>query len=122
MGTHGSNGSSIDPSTWEGTSSWDKARMMFQLSKPTELLRDVFDLRFLGSGGYGKVFKVRSRVFFLWHVPDSQESVTFASTGCTSPLQAVWRSTPVALKLVPSNSLDLFKSSSFKEALLCKEL
>jgi len=36
--------------------------------------------------------------------------------------QAVWRSAPVAVKLVPSCSAELFKSSSYKEALLCKEL
>jgi hypothetical protein len=37
-------------------------------------------------------------------------------------VQAVWRSAPVAVKLVPSHSPELFKSSSYKEALLCKEL
>ncbi|KAL6746968.1 kinase-like domain-containing protein [Haematococcus lacustris] len=73
-------------------STWDKAKMLFSLARPDELLNDLHDLKYIGAGGYGKVFK------------------------------AVWRSAPVAVKLVPSHSPELFKSSSYKEALLCKEL
>ncbi|GFH29530.1 protein kinase domain-containing protein, partial [Haematococcus lacustris] len=65
--------------------------MLFSLARPDELLNDLHDLKYIGAGGYGKVFK------------------------------AVWRSAPVAVKLVPSHSPELFKSSSYKEALLCKE-
>jgi len=74
------------------SSAWDRARQTFALTRPEELFDDLHDLKYIGAGGYGKVFK------------------------------AVWRSAPVAVKLVPSSSPELFKSSSYKEALLCKEL
>ncbi|KAF5835794.1 kinase-like domain-containing protein [Dunaliella salina] len=88
-GTSNTNTSSSGEAT---SSAWDRARQTFALTRPEELFDDLHDLKYIGAGGYGKVFK------------------------------AVWRSAPVAVKLVPSSSPELFKSSSYKEALLCKEL
>lgn len=41
-----------------GTSAWDRARQTFALTRPEELLDDLHDLKYIGAGGYGKVFKV----------------------------------------------------------------
>jgi hypothetical protein len=41
-------------------STWDKAKMLFSLTRPEELLNDLHDLKYIGAGGYGKVFKVGS--------------------------------------------------------------
>lgn len=40
------------------TNNWDKAKMFFSLTKPEDLLNDLHDLKYIGAGGYGKVFKV----------------------------------------------------------------
>lgn len=40
-------------------STWDKAKMLFTLMRAEELLNDLHDLKYIGAGGYGKVFKVR---------------------------------------------------------------
>lgn len=59
--------STIEPSASTGSgnasgglpvSPWDKAKMLFQLTKPDDLFNDLHDLKYIGAGGYGKVFKV----------------------------------------------------------------
>ncbi len=43
----------------QGRGTWDKAKMMFEVMRPEELLNDLHDLKFIGAGGYGKVSGAR---------------------------------------------------------------
>mmetsp|Transcript_18383 Transcript_18383/g.39524 ORF Transcript_18383/g.39524 Transcript_18383/m.39524 type:complete len:562 (-) Transcript_18383:1027-2712(-) len=83
---------SMSLSTTGGDKGWDRARKQFMTCNPEQLLEDVSDLSYLGSGGYSCVFK------------------------------AQWHSATVALKLVASRPHDFERSAGFYEALLSKEL
>ena len=53
-------GSSVSPSQQlqYDSGKWDKAKQLFTPTRPEELLNDLHDLKYIGAGGYGKVFKV----------------------------------------------------------------
>lgn len=70
-------------------SPWDKAKMLFSLTKPEALFTDLHDLKYIGAGGYGKVFKVGltslpADVVFAQHVKiiDSHVAIYFLHVGC----------------------------------------
>jgi len=75
------------------SSVWNRARQTFSLRPPEELFDDLHDLKYIGAGGYGKVFKVG---------PSSQICVctcVVCACACAYVLTHVWISASVSHKL-----------------------